>query len=336
VQVSSPRAAKPVSIVDVARAANVSAATVSRALTKPELVAHPTLAKIQSAIEQTGYIPNRAARGLITGRTGNVAVVVPDIVNPFFAQVVRGIQRVVRPHDQHVFLVDTNETDSEEVIAIRSIGPQVDAVVLVAPRLAHRRLDELGSKPCVFVNRLVVGYPSVLIRSSQAMREAFRHLSGLGHRRVVYLGGPRNSWSAQERLRVARRMASELSLDLSVVGPNDPSVESGATLADRVLESRATAVITFNDQMALGVVNELQSRGVMVPKDISVVGCDDIPMADTVSPALTTLAVPAVQAGEVAGRAVLAAGEADGLHQTLAARLVVRSSTGAAPTETRR
>ena len=192
-------------ILDVAARAGVHAATVSRTINVPEKVAPDTRRRVEAAVRELGFVPNRAARGLITGRTGNVAVIVPDITNPHFASLMRSVERSARQSDLQVLLVDTGEHPDEEVRAAESLSREVDGFIIVSPRRLHRALHALGSTPAVFVNRPVREHASILLRTAPAVADALQHLAGLGHRRVAYLGGPSGSWAAGERRGAVRR-----------------------------------------------------------------------------------------------------------------------------------
>ena len=173
-----------VTILDVAARAGVHAATVSRTINVPEMVAPATRLRVEKAVRDLGFVPNRAARGLITGRTGNVAVIVPDITNPHFASLVRSVERSARGADLQVLLVDTGEHPSEEVRAAQTLSRDVDGFVVVSPRRLHRELGALGSSPAVFVNRPVGGHASILLRTAPAVAELLHHLSSLGHEKL--------------------------------------------------------------------------------------------------------------------------------------------------------
>ena len=188
-----------VTIEDVAARAGVHAGTVSRALNRPEQVAPATRERIEAIVQELDFVPNRAARGLITGRTDNVAVIVPDITNPTFAALVRAAGRAARDADLQLLLVDTGEHAEEEVRAARTLAHEVDGFVVLSPRRLHRELGALGSTPAVFVNRPVRGRASVVIRTARAVDDAVRHLVGHGHVGLAYLGGPKGSWAATER-----------------------------------------------------------------------------------------------------------------------------------------
>lgn len=318
------RNGRRVTILDVAARAGVHAATVSRAINRPEQVADETRRRVEAAVRELGFVPNRAARGLITGQTGNIAVIVPDITNPYFALLVRSVERAARDADLQVLLVDTGEQADEEARAARALGPQVDGLIVVSPRQLHRDLAAIGATSAVFVNRTVKGRPSVLLRSAAAARDALHHLASLGHTRLAYVGGPKGSWAASERRDAVRRTSRASGVQLVEVEADSPTVEAASAAVDRVLGQRATAVMAFNDQLALGIIASLTRRGVKVPDDISVVGCDDVPMAELVAPPLTTIHMPTAEAGTAA--VSLLSGSATTVE--LAGTFVVRGSTG--------
>jgi DNA-binding LacI/PurR family transcriptional regulator len=309
-------------ILDVAARAGVHAATVSRTINVPEKVAPETRRRVEEAVRELGFVPNRAARGLITGRTGNVAVIVPDITNPHFASLVRSVERSARQSDLQVLLVDTGEHPDEEVRAVESLSREVDGFIVVSPRRLHRALGALGSTPAVFVNRPVRQHASILLRTAPAVAEAVEHLAGLGHARLAYLGGPSGSWAAAERRKAVQHSGAAI-MDVVELKVGEPTFEAAAAVVSAVVDSGASAVLAFNDQMALGVIAGLRALGITVPDDISVVGFDDVPMAAMVAPPLTTISLPTGEVGAVA-MAMLGEGPA---QTDLYGELVVRHST---------
>ena len=313
-------------ILDVAERAGVHAATVSRTINVPEKVAPETRRRVEAAVRELGFVPNRAARGLITGRTGNVAVIVPDITNPHFASLVRSVERSARGADQQVLLVDTGEHPDEEVRAVRTLAHDVDGFIVVSPRRLHRQLHALGSSPAVFVNRPVPEHASILLRTAPAVAHALRHLAALGHRKLAYLGGPSGSWAAGERRTAVRRSGRTAGMEVVELAVAEPTFEAAAAIVDRVVASGASATLAFNDQMALGVIAGLTERGLSVPDDVSVVGFDDVPMAAMVAPALTTISLPT---GDVGALAVAMLREGPSTRE-LFGELVVRHSTAPA------
>src|SRR4051794_9053117 len=325
-----------VTIKDVARAAGVSASTVTRALTMPELVHPETRDRVRRTAVSLGYHPNRAARGLITGRTGNIGLLVPDLGNPFFPSVIKGVQARAHEADYAVFLADTGEDAAAEAGLVWRLSKQVDGIVLCSPRMPEEELRTLvADTPVVLVNRRISRVPSVTAEFPDAMRQAVSHLTALGHRRIAYVAGPRSSWANRERVRALRLVAGEMSVDLVEIGNVMPMFEGGVAAADRVLAARVTAVIGYNDLVALGLLNRFMARGVAVPAGISVLGFDDIALAAMVHPSLTTVALPKEQAGR-AGVDLLLQLLAEPDRQTAARRelptqLMVRGSTGPTP-----
>ncbi|MFU8874757.1 LacI family DNA-binding transcriptional regulator [Micromonospora sp. SL4-19] len=324
-------------IREVAREAGVSASTVSRALSTPEMVNAVTRERVLRAAERLGYAPNRAARGLITGRTGNLGLIVPDLTNPFFPSVVKGVQARAREADYAVFLADTDEDPTAEVGLVRALAKQVDGLILCSPRGREEEIRDLTEHTTlVMVNRRFGTIPSVVFDSADGIRQAIAHLQALGHQRVAWVGGPRTSWSNRDRVRALRTAASAAGMELFVVGHFPPYFEGGVAAADLVVASGVTSVIAYNDVMALGLLSRLRDRGVDVPQDISVIGIDNIQMSVMSSPALTTVSVSKEQAGRAAVDLLLALLlQPDGVRNTrreLPTQLLVRGSTGVART----
>jgi DNA-binding LacI/PurR family transcriptional regulator len=313
-----------VTIRDVARQARVSVSTVSRALSAPGLVKEATRLRVLEVVRGLGYQPNRAARSLITGRTGNLGIVVPDLENPFYPAVLRGVQSRAREAGCSVFFCDSREGDEDALV--RTMSAQVDGVVLCASLLDDHEIAELAATtPMVLLNRTLPGVSSVLMDSAQGMAQVVDHLAALGHEQRVYLGGPEQSWSHHRRLVGLADGAARL-------GPFEPTFAGGVEAAGQALSTGATAIIAYNDLMALGVLNHLSEQGIRVPDDVSVTGFDDILYAAMCHPPLTTVAMPTEEAGRVAVDLLvdrLTGGEAE--CRELPTRLVPRASTGKAP-----
>lgn len=325
-----------VTIKDVARAAGVSASTVCRALASPELVKAATRDRVRQAASELGYSPNRAARGLITGRTGNLGLIVPDLANPFFPAVVKGMQTRAREADYAVFLADTDEDPSAEAELVRALSKQVDGLILCSPRMSEEDLRSVtGDTPMVLLNRRVGRIPSVSIANLDGMQRVIAHLTALGHRRVAYAAGPRASWSNRERLRALRTVAAAAGVELKEIGGVMPQFAGGVAAADLVLAADVTAVVAYNDLIALGLLSRLRARDIDVPGRISVVGIDDIPLSGMVHPSLTTLAVPQWQFGRSGVDLLLGLMENPDrpgvTRRELETHLMVRGSTGPAP-----
>ncbi|MGO9909279.1 MAG: LacI family DNA-binding transcriptional regulator [Solirubrobacteraceae bacterium] len=326
---------------DVARAAGVSVATVSRSFTVPDSVATATRARVLAIAAELDYEPNRAARGLITGRTGNVGVIVPDLGNPYFHAVLKGAQARARRADYAVFVADGQESATEEEALISAMCKQVDGIVLCSSRLPAAKLESLADPPTVvLLNRRSPERASVELDNADGMKQAIQHLAELGHRRCVFVSGPRRSWSNQQRQHGLRAAARAHGIEYEVLGPVAPQFHSGAECAEQVLETGATAVLAYNDLVAVGILSRLAELGVRVHEQLSVVGFDDIPLAAMVTPPLTTVSLPTVQAGEAAVEVLLDrlqnAGAAQPTARKLPATLVVRGTTGPPPRRAKR
>ena len=193
-----PRA-KP-TISQVAETAGVSRASVSRAFTNPHMLGEATVARILGVAEDIGYVPNRTARALSTGRTGNVALVVPDIANPFFPPLIQAAQSLADKSDFCVFLGSSGEDPAQEDKLLSRFSDQVDGMILVSSRLPEEFIrHHAKARPLVLVNRDVKGIPRVLIDSGGGVAKAVLHLADLDHSRIIYLSGPIQSWSNRQR-----------------------------------------------------------------------------------------------------------------------------------------
>jgi LacI family transcriptional regulator len=324
-----------VTIHDVAKAAKVSPSTVSRAYTMPELLRPDTRERVLTAARKLGYQPNKAARGLITGRTGNIGLIVPDLSNPFFPAVLKGAQARAREADYAVFLADSEEDQALEEELIRAMAKQVDGVVLCSSRASDATLSAIAKDtPLVLLNRRIGAIPAVLLDNTGGARQAVEHLAALGHRRVAYPNGPPSSWSNRTRRRGLKARAAALGLEIVELGTFAPTFEGGLAAADQCVAADVTAVVAYNDLVALGVQSRLRDRSIKVPGDISVVGFDDIPMAQMGSPPLTTVAMPCERAGRLAidvlARRISAQpprNNGGNAHEPLVTTLIVRAST---------
>lgn len=327
-----------VTIHDVAHRARVSASTVSRAFTTPGMVRTATRERILRVADEVGYRPNRAARGLITGKTANIGLIVPDLGNPLFPAILKGAQARALLADHAVFLADTDEDPDLEVNLIQAMVKQVDGIVLCSSRMSDKQLrGVLDLTDLTFLNRKVAGVPVVLIDSADGMRQAVEHLAALGHKKAAYLSGPPTSWSNRERRKGLRAASRTTGVECIELGPFAPKFEAGLQAADLVLATDVTAVLAFNDLIALGVLNRLADRGVAVPDEMSVIGFDDIAFAAMCTPPLTTVFTPKESAGRAAVELLLdwldkkSLGHNGGTQRTLGTQLIVRSSTAPPP-----
>jgi DNA-binding LacI/PurR family transcriptional regulator len=322
---------KRVTIYAVAEACGVSASTVSRAFSRPEIVNDELREHILATAREMGYQMNRAARGLATGRTGMVGLLVPDITNPFFPPLVRAIQQAAALIDSSVMLVDADERASVEPDLINRLKAQVDGLIIASPRSATGSLTTaVGGMPAVVINRTVQGMSAVVCDNSAALTEAGHHLQELGHRRVALIGGPAASWAANRRSAAIRSWAEKSDVELIELGSFSASYEGGREAAVAVAATDATAAFAFDDLMACGVLAGLAEAGVHVPEQRSVVGCDDVLLARTVTPSLTTVTAPVAELGQAAVELLRQSLSGAAPEQvTLEGTLALRASTDA-------
>ncbi|HET6989322.1 MAG TPA: substrate-binding domain-containing protein, partial [Kribbella sp.] len=328
-----------ITIADVARAAEVSRATVSRVMNGRLSVAPDIAERVRAAVDRLNYRPSDLARSLSLGRTDMVALMVPDLANPLFQQILRGITNASTAAGYRVLVAETAEDPTTEATIAVEARRRCDALIMVSPRLPEASLLELlpQVQPVILVNRQ--GPPevsSVVVDYGRAVRIVVDHLVGLGHRRLAFLSGPPASASNTARLRsleVAEREIPGLEIVRLDCGW---SIEDGYAAVEQVLESHVTAVVAFNDLVAFGLLARLNEVGVAVPADLSVTGMDDIGLARFAVPSLTTVHVPQKDLGELVWRRLYAAiagsdAEPDGVPEL---RLAVRASSGPVPQAT--
>jgi LacI family transcriptional regulator len=342
-------------IYDVARAAGVAPSTVSRAFARPGRVTADTTERIRRAAADLGYRANPLARALPTGRTSMIAMVVPDLENPVYHEIIRGAQAAATAAGYTILLADAQESEAGEREALDRAMSFADGIVLAASRMPDPAVRATaGQRPMIVLNRAVAGVPCVFPDNPGGVRRAVDHLAGLGHRRITYLAGPAASWADGIRWRsvgeaagepavgeaagdpVVREAAGEPVVRACRIGPYPPTVAGGAGAAAEFAGRPTTAVIAYNDLMAIGLIRGLTALGVRVPQDVSVVGFDNILAAELVTPALTTVAAPLDEMGRTAVGHLLGvmrggAGTRAGPPVILPARLEVRASTANPP-----
>lgn len=319
-------------IRDVAAAVGVSPATVSRALARPDLVADATVEKVRRAADELGYVPSPQARWLHTGRSNAFTLVLPDITNPYFFDLIRGAQHEAARAGFTQVLVDTEESIEQERTQLLAARKTSDGAVLAGPRQSDEAIAELSELfPVVTINRRIRGVPSVVIDTLPALAEAVDHLVELGHTQIAYLGGPESAWFESRRWEAVKAAADRHDIDCWHLGCSVPTLEAGEKTADQVAKGAATAVITYNDLQAIGLLRGLEELDILVPDQISVVGCDDIFGAELTRPALTTVTARAELAGELATRMLIERvnGESSRRREGVVdAELTIRTSTG--------
>ena len=284
---------------DVAALAGVSVATASRAFQRPELVGAASREKVLAAAADLGYSPNRSARALITGRSGVYGVIVPDLENPFFPAVLKGAQARAHQLGAQLLITDAGEVPEGELPLVRTLAPQVDGIVLCSSRMSEDSLREAAEIiPLSLVNRVSPALPGVFADPIPGIPEAVRHLHRMGHRRLGYVGGPSVSRSDAVRRTVIDRTCRETGMEWTDIGSYPPTVDGGRSGAEAVLLTEVTAVLVYNDIMALALMARLRSFGVDVPGEISVVGWDEF--SSLLTPGLSTVRVPRYDMGVTA------------------------------------
>jgi LacI family transcriptional regulator, repressor for deo operon, udp, cdd, tsx, nupC, and nupG len=327
-------------IQDVARLADVSTATVSRALATPERVSPEARARVLEAIAKTGYVPNPAARSLRSQKTFMVLVVLPDLSNTFFSKILRGIEETLFEAGYGMIISDLDGPPEKEAhFAAFTAAGRVDGAILLNGHLFGQSRDGEGqpariSIPLVALCEAIPGadIPQIEIDNRAAASRMTQHLASLGHRRIAYVSGPANNILERERFLGFQDglEAAGLPFDPALVIPGDYTIEAGVRAGhDLVARStRPTAVFCTSDEMAIGLMRTLFSTGLRVPEDISVAGFDDIEFAAVAEPALTTIHQPRRELGQAAASALidLLQGRSSPKRIRLETELVIRDS----------
>jgi LacI family transcriptional regulator len=321
-------------IYDVARVAGVAPSTVSRAFSRPGRVNSVTAQHIRDVAEQLGYRVNPIARALSTQRTRMIALVVSDITNPFYFEIIRGAEEAAVAAGYTMILSDTQESDLLERQALERAMPAVEGIVLASSRMSDSAIRMTAKqKPLIVLNRAITDVPSVVTDNARGARTALEHLLELGHETVTYVAGPEASYADGLRWRSLLEASRALQVRVRREGPNAPTVADGVRAAKQLKTSTTTAVIAYNDQLAIGLLRGFHGARAKVPRDISVVGFDNIQLAEFVTPGLTTVAAPLKLMGATAVQHLLASmgggSPRPGRRQpiVLPTQLVVRAST---------
>jgi DNA-binding LacI/PurR family transcriptional regulator len=315
-----------VTLQDVAREADVAVSTVSRALSNPDRVSRPMRERIQEVAKRLGYTAGRAP---VPGSL--LALMVSGIANPYNAGLIRGAESQARAAGASLIVGDIADGPEVESAHLERLGDRgLDGIILASSRLPETDLHAVGARTeAALFNREVAGIPSVVTDSQDGSRQIIEHLVALGHRSIAYLSGPPELWTDRERWRGLEENATRLGAEIVKLGPFMPTLDQGTAAADVGLGSGATALVAFNDLLAIGMLQRLRRRNVGVPGAISVVGYDDIFGTDFCQPSLTTVHTDAEHAGRTLVDLVF--GRISTRPDTpivIPSRLVVRESTG--------
>lgn len=336
---------KRVTLSDVAKIAGVHPGTVSRALNEEteSQVSQSTVCRVRKIAKELGYTPNTVARGLRTSRSMTIGIIVPDLTNPIFPPMVRGIDSYLAPRGYSSLVVNTDGSDATERTLFRSLMErQVDGFVVATGHDKHDLMMEAHSHGihAVMVNRDATGvpYPAVTGDDSQGIFDSVAHLVELGHKRLIHLAGPPGFSTSRIRTDAFMAACEKFGIHGEVVDTTSYSVEAGQSALDRLLDEGShefTAVMAGNDLLALGAYHSLRTHGLRCPEDISVVGFNDMLFANDFQPPLTTVRSPYFEMGVEAARLLL--NEIDGTlpagaRVMLPVTLIVRGSTGPART----
>jgi LacI family transcriptional regulator len=327
------------SIRDVAKAVGVSTATVSRVINGRAGASDAVRARVIAAAEELRYVPDSAARALITGRTNRVGILLPDLYGGFFSELIRGADLAARRHELQILLTATHGSALEASQAVRAMRGQVDALLIMSPHVNPKFLRQhvgartpvllVGSRTCFS------GVSHLGIENRLGASAMVEHLVRLGYRRIAFISGPDDNADATERQAGYERTLAQLRPSSQpIVLPGRFTEESGFAAGHRLtlVNPRPDAVFAANDAMALGCLLALREAGLRVPEDIALAGFDDVPLAQFVQPALTTVRVPTRSLGEEALEhlaARLRHPQLETLSRRLPVSLVVRSSCGA-------
>src|SRR3954468_18051210 len=301
-------------IKDIAREAGVSTATVSHVINKTKYVSDPTRERVESAIAKFNYHPNAHAQMLALGRSKMIGLLVSDIANPFFPEIIKSIEAAVFASGYHLILLNTNYDVNLAVEFVqRLIQMKVAGIILMTAEFDKAFITEAKRKKTsiVFHDLGIVGekMSNIILDYAVGIEEAVQHLVSLGHKNIAHIAGSHEIHSAR-----IRRQAFIDAMKRNLPNEKDPKIyegdfrfEGGRLAATRMLAERVrpTAVVVANDLMALGAMQEFKAAGLHIPKDISIVGFDDISFASLSEPALTTVCSPRVEIGRRAFEALM-------------------------------
>ena len=334
---------RKVTIRDVAEHVGVHHSTVSRALSpsKRDKISPAVVKKVEQAADELGYFPNIVASSLKQNRSFTVGVLIPDLTNPLFPPMIRGIQDTGEAAGYTVITANTDDEQDKELNALRIMrGRAIEGMIITTARREDRIVDECIANdiPFVLVNRTVDqdGVSAVIVDDDHGVRSVLDHLVGLGHKRIAHVSGPQHSSTGFGRAQAFTQCMNAHDLQSDLIEPAEKySIEEGRRAFTRLFarDKKLTAVVAANDLLALGCIDATKELGLRVPDNISITGYDDIQFIDRMSPALTTVQVPKYEMGALATQKLLdmiAGDDSSASIVRMQPKLVVRESTAAA------
>jgi DNA-binding LacI/PurR family transcriptional regulator len=331
----------------VAKRANVSTATVSRTINGSAKVSPRTAERVRRAIEALNFYPNTNARALGSGRSSLYGLIISDITNPFFPELVKAFEDIAVVHGKEVLIANTNyDSERMKLCVTRMLERKVDGVAIMTSEMDDSLIEAFGRRniPLVFLDTGVPGpgISCVQIDYQSGVDDAIEHLTSLGHRSIAFISGPLQLVSARTRFQAFQKSSAQQHLDRSpaLIQEGNHRVDGGHDAMQRILESgaRPTAVFASNDLTAIGAMGAIGEFGLRVPRDISVIGFDDIQLSAYTMPPLTTVGLPRAEIANAAFRALLNAQSpngkkpANGASHPITPELILRKSTAPAHT----
>ena len=328
-------------IREVAKRAGVSTATVSRVVNGTAPVDAGTEQRVRAAIQRTGYYPNTHARTLGTGKSHIFGLIISDIENPFFPELVKGFERLAVEQGYEVLIANTDyQAERMQVCVRRMLERKVDGVAIMTSEMDPELIQMLNGRgiPIVFLDTgmVGVGISNISLEYDSGVDQAIDHLTSLGHKRIAFVSGPANLASARTRheafLASLRRKKLECREEFIREGNHRFDGGYAAMLDILKMRVRPTAVLASNDLMAIGIMGAVYAAGLRIPDDISVVGFDDIALSSFMPPPLTTIRLSRAEIAEFAFNSLFAASQSagtEGVTHFVHAELVIRQSTAA-------
>jgi LacI family transcriptional regulator len=335
---------KRITINDVAYQAGVSKSTVSHVINQTRMVNGDTRERVLHAIAELDYRPSGIARSLVSQKTKTAGLLISDVGNPFYHEVIMGVEEVALAHGYSIFLCNTGYDVGRGMKFIRSlIERSVDGVLFMSSSMQIEMVDDLIRRN---IHAVVLDWGGVQVQEMAAtitidfsvgLCQAVQHLVSLGHRLIAYVSGPLDFWTSQFRKDAFFSALEQNGLDpaQAPVIQGDLRIEGGGRAFQEMMQAtpRPTAVVAANDLTALGILWAARNYGLRIPEDLSIVGLDDIELVSRVTPALTTIALPRFEIGRLAMQVLLSMVEesAPTVRQVVSTKLVVRASTSRAP-----